>query len=303
MTTDNWFVAASRPLLIALAARGASAIRTGARLHSLRNSSAAPFILGGAALQRCDNRLIFGSGFSRRGQNADGNSAFPQPLQARRSCLKTSPLLEAAEELSIRIGVCLQAYRKPLETGPALAAGLQRSSRKRHFSTTPLLGRPTNSRNDSVIPTGAKRSGGTLCFRRSSFLIRPFQYAYFRGNTPGTGFRNSTFIILLAILTLTSAASAEWKEKVLYSFQGGANDGATPAGGVVFDSASNLYGATTQGGGDDCPIDQCGTVFELTPPRGKNGSWTETLLHIFKGNGSGDGNTPGAPGSRPFFGR
>ena len=99
------------------------------------------------------------------------------------------------------------------------------------------------------------------------------------------------FGIALAMLALVSPAYPEWKEKVLYSFQGGPNDGATPAGGVVFDSSGNLYGATTQGGGG-CPIDQCGTVFELTPPQAKNGSWTETLLHIFKGNTSGDGNTP-----------
>ena len=102
----------------------------------------------------------------------------------------------------------------------------------------------------------------------------------------------SRLLLFVLILALVSTASAEWNEKVLYSFQGGANDGATPAGGAVFDSAGNLYGATTQGGGDDCPIDQCGTVFELTPPHSKGDSWTETLLHIFKGNGSGDGNTP-----------
>jgi hypothetical protein len=36
-------------------------------------------------------------------------------------------------------------------------------------------------------------------------------------------------------LSLAIPASAEWKEKVLYSFRGGANDGSVPAGGVVFD--------------------------------------------------------------------
>jgi hypothetical protein len=34
-----------------------------------------------------------------------------------------------------------------------------------------------SSRNYPVIPTGAKRSGGTLCFERLSFLIRQFQHA------------------------------------------------------------------------------------------------------------------------------
>jgi hypothetical protein len=49
--------------------------------------------------------------------------------------------------------------------------------------------RPTNSRDKSVIPTAAKRSGkpalslpkGTLCFQRPSALVNPFQSAaYFR---------------------------------------------------------------------------------------------------------------------------
>jgi hypothetical protein len=53
------------------------------------------------------------------------------------------------------------------------------------------------------------------------------------------------------VLTLTVPASAEWKEKVLYSFQGG-NDGAYPAGGVVFDKQGNLYGTTQAGGPPPC---------------------------------------------------
>jgi uncharacterized repeat protein (TIGR03803 family) len=96
---------------------------------------------------------------------------------------------------------------------------------------------------------------------------------------------------LLAVLLLTLFASAEGKEKVLYSFQGGTNDGEYPAGGVVFDKAGNLYGATTDGGGE-CPPAQCGVVFQLSPPAKNGDPWTETVLHIFKGNASGDGNTP-----------
>jgi hypothetical protein len=73
-------------------------------------------------------------------------------------------------------------------------------------------------------------------------------------------------LIWFAIISATSSiASASWQEKVLYSFQGG-TDGATPAGGVVFDAAGNLYGATTNGGGSNCrgPF-QCGTVYQLRP--------------------------------------
>jgi hypothetical protein len=89
--------------------------------------------------------------------------------------------------------------------------------------------------------------------------------------------------LFMVILALGVAASAEWKEKVLYSFQGG-TDGSTPAGGVVFDSAGNLYGATEQGGGSDCkPTGYCGTVFQLKPPAKKGDPWTETILHVFAG--------------------
>ncbi len=108
-----------------------------------------------------------------------------------------------------------------------------------------------------------------------------------------TPFRLSRFFLSLLIVavSLTLVASAEWKEKVLYSFQGGTSDGASPTGGVVFDIAGNLYGATTQGGGE-CPPAQCGTVFQLAPPAKKGDPWSETVLHVFKGNAFGDGNTP-----------
>jgi hypothetical protein len=97
---------------------------------------------------------------------------------------------------------------------------------------------------------------------------------------------------LVAVLALIAPASAEWKEKVLYSFEGD-TDGATPAGGVVFDKAGNLYGATTDGGSNNCPgIAQCGTVFQLQPPAKHGDPWTENQLYIFKGKNSNDGETP-----------
>jgi hypothetical protein len=100
--------------------------------------------------------------------------------------------------------------------------------------------------------------------------------------------------LLFTILALGSFASAEWKEKVLYSFQGGSSDGATPAGGVVFDQQGNLYGATSGGGSGSCTgWFPCGTVFELSPPAQKGGAWTETVLYNFQGSQYGDGASPG----------
>ena len=59
--------------------------------------------------------------------------------------------------------------------------------------------------------------------------------------------------LLLAVsLALAVPASANWKEKVLYSFQGGTNDGAFPVGGVVFDSLGNLYGVVQDYGPGSC---------------------------------------------------
>jgi hypothetical protein len=101
-------------------------------------------------------------------------------------------------------------------------------------------------------------------------------------------------MVALSSFALASHASAEWKEKDLYSFQGGTADGSVPAGGVVFDKEGNLYGATTGGGSVSCaPIGyECGTVFELTPPTQKGGSWTETLIYQFQGEASKDGSVP-----------
>jgi uncharacterized repeat protein (TIGR03803 family) len=92
----------------------------------------------------------------------------------------------------------------------------------------------------------------------------------------------------MALVLVGSGVSAgEWKEKVLYSFQGG-NDGAVPAGGLVFDKRGNLYGATADGGSA-----ADGTVFQLMPPAKPGDAWTESLLHVFDGTGyNSDGVSP-----------
>ena len=71
--------------------------------------------------------------------------------------------------------------------------------------------------------------------------------------------------------------NGNWTEKVLYSFQDGA-DGATPVAGLVMDAAGNLYGTTSAAN-----FAGSGTVFELSPPATTGGTWTEAVLHTFQG--------------------
>ncbi len=87
------------------------------------------------------------------------------------------------------------------------------------------------------------------------------------------------------------ATKTEFVERVLHSF-GSGNDGATPYGGVILDSAGNLYGTTLAGGSNFCAYSQtnCGTVFELV--HNANGGYAEKILHNFAEAGDIDGYEP-----------
>jgi uncharacterized repeat protein (TIGR03803 family) len=90
------------------------------------------------------------------------------------------------------------------------------------------------------------------------------------------------------VYELSPSAGGKWTEKNLYTFTGHA-DGGYPSGGLILDSAGNLYGTTEYGGSDSSTCRQrCGTVFKLTPSAG---SWTESVLYEFTG-GSIDGKNP-----------
>jgi uncharacterized repeat protein (TIGR03803 family) len=75
-----------------------------------------------------------------------------------------------------------------------------------------------------------------------------------------------------------SPSGSGWTETTLYSFRDG-TDGAQPTGGLIADSAGNLYGATS---GSD--VSGGGTVYELTP---NGANWTFNLLYDLPGNGPG----------------
>jgi uncharacterized repeat protein (TIGR03803 family) len=99
--------------------------------------------------------------------------------------------------------------------------------------------------------------------------------------------------MLAATPFITGTRAIAQTEKVLYNFGSSSTDGIEPEGGLIFDSAGNLYGTTAYGGSGTCILDSeipgCGTVYELVPQTG--GTWTETILHSFQNNGK-DGEEP-----------
>jgi len=88
------------------------------------------------------------------------------------------------------------------------------------------------------------------------------------------------------VFELSPNGAGGWTERILHNFGDGL-DGTFPHAGLIWDSAGNLYGTTTEGGSHN----ERGTVFELTP-RG-DGTWTEKTLHNFAN--SFDGSYAQAP--------
>jgi len=87
------------------------------------------------------------------------------------------------------------------------------------------------------------------------------------------------------VFELSPQAGGGWTESVLHTFAGGASDGANPLGGLVFDTAGNLYGSASTGGSSHCGGGGCGGVFELSPQAG--GGWQEQMLYFFQGGNDG----------------
>jgi uncharacterized repeat protein (TIGR03803 family) len=86
-------------------------------------------------------------------------------------------------------------------------------------------------------------------------------------------------LLCAAVIILSCGFSlGQTQYKVLWSFAGSPNDGATPLSNLVIDRAGSLYG-TTERGGTTPSCAGCGTVFKLSP--GSDGTWAETILYNF----------------------
>ncbi len=95
------------------------------------------------------------------------------------------------------------------------------------------------------------------------------------GTTVGGGTGNCG-----TVYKLSPSGSGNWTKTTLYNFQC-TSDGSAPYGGLIFDSAGNLYGTTNFGGAN-----MVGTVYELSPAGG--GSWTFHLVYSLQYQGTFD---------------
>src|SRR5260370_3450801 len=85
------------------------------------------------------------------------------------------------------------------------------------------------------------------------------------------------------VFKLSPQAGGGWTQTVLHNFNATGTDGQNPIGGLILDSAGNLYGTTQLGGAYGK-----GTAFQLLPQAG--GGFPEKMPPSF-GNGT-DGQLP-----------
>lgn len=86
----------------------------------------------------------------------------------------------------------------------------------------------------------------------------------------------SRLMLVITTAVLSQLAFAQtYTHKTLYNFGASASDGKNPYSSLVMDTAGNLYGTTSIGGGSAACSGGCGTVFRVNY-RGK-----ETILHKF----------------------
>ena len=98
------------------------------------------------------------------------------------------------------------------------------------------------------------------------------------GNSANCGKQNHKNLGCGTVFEVTPPGNGvtHWTENVLYVFEGGTTDGASPSTPLAFDSAGNLYGTTMSGG-----VSGQGAIFQLRPPAQSGGAWSESILYNF----------------------
>jgi len=144
--------------------------------------------------------------------------------------------------------------------------GLLKGSDGNFYGATWLDGASGKGAVFKITPTGEKSvlhsfAGGPTDGAYPSFPLIQGRDGNFYGTTGSGGANN-----LGTVYMLTPAGALT----ILYSFAGGAGDGAVPDTGLLQASDGNFYGMTLEGGTNDT-----GTIFKLTP------SGADTVLYSF----------------------
>jgi len=133
------------------------------------------------------------------------------------------------------------------------------------------LTRTQNGWSESVLYSFAQQQGdgggpfGNLILNSAGDII---------GTTSMGGLNDCLGSGCGVVFRLTHSGSG-WTETIVHTFVY-ATDGSQPAGGLISDSAGNLYGATIYGGPNNG-----GTVYELSP---SGGGYIYQVLYAFTGN-------------------
>jgi uncharacterized repeat protein (TIGR03803 family) len=96
-------------------------------------------------------------------------------------------------------------------------------------------------------------------------------------------------------LTQPHTRAAMWTETIVHQFGDGPGDGTSPVSPLIADRDGVLFGTTLNGGDLDCGDGTgCGAVFALRPRRDGSDTWSERILHQFRGLRRRDGQGPAA---------
>jgi len=107
--------------------------------------------------------------------------------------------------------------------------------------------------------------------------------ASYYGGLPGCNFDSGCG----NVVQLTPIKGGAWTEETLYKFRGG-SDGGNPSNTLIAGPHGVYYGSAAVGGlvRKNCTLG-CGVIFQLTPPAGPGGSWTESVIYTFQGTPDG----------------
>ena len=202
--------------------------------------------------------------------------------------LVMTPSAEAQANTTVTI---LYSFKWGRTDGAFPAAGLVRDSAGNLYGTTEFGGSSNNCSGGCGTVFRLDATGTETVLHSFIGPLTDGQYPEAglildaAGNLYGTtafgGGSTNCVIGCGAVFKLDTTGS----ETVLHSFAGPPTDGQTPRGGLVRDSAGNLYGTTWSGGSSNNCSGGCGTVFRL------DATGTETVLHSFVGSPT-DGATP-----------